>query len=33
MKKKFAVEQGDLRYLSNTNPRATINSQLIPNNQ
>lgn len=32
-KVKFAIENGDLRYLSNTNPRATENSILTPTNQ
>lgn len=33
MKVKFALNNGDLRYLSNTTPQATANSQLIPTNQ
>jgi hypothetical protein len=33
MKIKFSLQRGELRYLSNTNPRATTNSQLIPTNQ
>lgn len=33
MKVKFALERGELRYLSNTTPHATSTSQLIPTNQ
>jgi len=33
MKVKFALDKGELRYLSNTNPRATSTSQLIPTDQ
>lgn len=32
-KLKFASDKGELRYLSNTNPRATSLSQLIPTDQ
>lgn len=32
MKVKFAADKGELRYLSNTTPQATVNSQLIPTN-